>query len=129
MDIIVSGRHVSVTDGMKSYLEKKLGGVLQDVPLRISSARAILDVEKNRHKAEIIIHMKRHEIEATEMSYDMYGSIDGACDKLERQLKKYIDKLQTHKGSFKDIERAQSEEKTELDYELDKLEELMEEGV
>lgn len=129
MDIIVSGRHVSVTEGMKSHLVTRLDAVLDGVPVKLSSVRAILDVEKNRHKVEVILHMKGHEIEATDMSYDMYASIDSCCDKVEKQLKKYIDKLQAHKGSFKEIELAHANEKTELDHELDVLDELMEETV
>ena len=129
MDIIVSGRHVSVTEGMKTHLLSRLDSILEGVPVKLSSARAILDVEKNRHKVEVILHMKGHEIEATDMSYDMYASIDSCCDKVEKQLKKYIDKLQSHKGSFKEIELAQINEKTEIDHELDVLDELMEETV
>ena len=129
MDIIVSGRHVSVTEGMKSHLVTRLDSILDGVPVKLSSTRAILDVEKNRHKVEVILHMKGHEIEATDMSYDMYASIDSCCDKVEKQLKKYIDKLQSHKGSFKEIELAHANEKTEIDHELDVLDELMEETV
>ena len=129
MDIIVSGRHVSVTEGMKSHLVNRLESILEDLPIKLSSTRAILDVEKNRHKVEVILHMKGHEIEATDMSYDMYSSIDSCCDKVNKQLKKYIDKLQSHKGSFKEIELAHANEKTEIDHELDVLEEIMEKTV
>ena len=129
MDIIVAGRHVDVTEGMKTHLVSRLETILEGVPVKITSVRAILDVERTRHKAEVIIHMKGHEIEATEMTYDMYASIDGCCDKVEKQLKKHIDKLQSHKGCLKELELAHANEKSEIDYELDKLEELVEEIV
>jgi putative sigma-54 modulation protein len=129
MEIIIAGRHVEVTEGMKTHLLDRLESIVSDVPVKITSVRAVLDVERSRHKAEIIIHMKGHEIEATETTYDMYASIDGCCEKVERQLKKYIDKMQSHKSSLKDMELAKANAKNEIDYELDKLEELVEDIV
>jgi len=98
MSIIVSGRHVDVTEAMKEYAENKLGAVLEDKH-KISSARIVLNLEKNRHKVEIIVHGKGLHIEAGTESYDMYESIDEAIGKVERQIERHFDKKQDHHKS------------------------------
>ena len=95
MTIIVSGRHVDVTDSMKEYAESKLNSILEDKH-KISSARIVLNLEKTRHLAEVIVHGKGLDIEADSESYDMYESIDAVMKKIERQLERYFDKKQDH---------------------------------
>ena len=95
MSIIVSGRHVEVTDSMKQYAEEKLSAILENKH-KISSARVVLNVEKNRHKAEVIIHGKGLDVESDSESFDMYESIDEVMGKIERQLERYFDKKQDH---------------------------------
>lgn len=95
-DISVTGRHVSVTEAIKEYARKKISNIGIDFP-RILSAQVILDVEKYRHIAEVIVHCNNHiTIEAQEVSEDMYASIDQAVSKLMRQLRKAKTKIQRH---------------------------------
>jgi putative sigma-54 modulation protein len=58
----------------------------------------ILGVEKFRHKAEVTIKTNGVIIQAHEESGDLYASIDVVVDKLDRQVKKYKEKLKDHKG-------------------------------
>ncbi len=111
MDIIISGRHVSVTDAIREHAEEKLGPVVESYP-KITSARLVLDVQKNRQEAEVIIHGKNLEVEARAESYDMYESIDKAVDKADKQLKKHFDKLQDHhkKKAGRDFPEFEDEE-------------------
>ncbi len=95
MSIIVSGRHVEVTESMKEYAESKLSAILEDKH-KISSARIVLNLEKDRHFAEVIVHGKGLNIEADSESYDMHESIDTVMGKIERQIDRYFDKKQDH---------------------------------
>lgn len=95
MSIIISGRHVSVSEEMKSYTESKIQPFLHD-RYKISSVRVILEIEKNRHKAEIIVHAKNCEFEADCETLDMYESIDLAVAKVGKQISKHFDKKQDH---------------------------------
>ncbi len=95
MEIIVTGRHVSVTDALKDYAQGKLHAIL-DGAHKINTAKVILDVQKTRSKAEIIVHGKNIDIEADAESFDMYKSIDTAVEKVDKQLSKYFDKVQDH---------------------------------
>jgi putative sigma-54 modulation protein len=91
--IKVTGRHVSVTDPMKDYASSKIEHLHLDYP-RIIEAHVILDVEKHRHFAEIVMHCNNHiTIEASHTTDDMYASIDGVVTKIAQQMRKYKTKI------------------------------------
>ena len=97
MDITVTSRHVAATPAIKDYAAKKLEGIGIDFP-RILSAHVILDVEKFRHIAELVLQCGNHiTIEAREVSEDLYASIDKVTDKVTRQLRKYKTRIQNHR--------------------------------
>jgi putative sigma-54 modulation protein len=89
----VTGRHVSITEAIKDYASKKVDNLHLDYP-RIIEAHVILDVEKHRHFAEVILHCNNHiTIEASHECDDMYASIDGVIDKIAQQMRKYKRKI------------------------------------
>ena len=89
----VTGRHVSITAAITDYATKKVEGLHLDYP-RIIEAQVILNVEKHRQSAEIILHCNNHiTIEASEECDDMYASIDGVIAKIARQMRKYKTKI------------------------------------
>ncbi len=89
LPVTVTGRHVDVTDSMKSYAVSKIEGLHLDYP-RIIEAQVILDVEKYRHQAEVILHCANHiTIEASAETDDMYASMDEVMGKIARQMRKY----------------------------------------
>jgi putative sigma-54 modulation protein len=89
----VTGRHVSVTEAIKDYATSKVEHLHLDYP-RIIEAHVILDVEKHRHFAEIIMHCTNHiTIEASSETDDMYASIDAVTAKVAQQMRKYKTKI------------------------------------
>lgn len=89
----VTGRHVSITEAIKNYAISKIEHLHLDYP-RIIEAHVILDVEKHRHFAEVILHCNNHiTIEASEETNDMYASIDGVAAKIAQQMRKYKTKI------------------------------------
>ena len=93
MDIQITGRNVTVNEGLRSYVDARLGPVLADFP-RVESCHAILSHEKYRFTAEFVVQGrdKLREV-AQETSDDMYASIDVAAEKIGRQLRKSREKL------------------------------------
>ena len=109
LPIKVTGRHVSVTEPIKDYAVKKVEGLHLDYP-RIIEAQVILDVQKYRHLAEVILHCANHiTIEATAESTDMYASIDEVMAKIAQQMRKYKTRImRQHRprhGEVKEIEK------------------------
>ena len=97
MDITVTGRHLDVTPSIKEYAAKKLEHIDIDFP-RILSAHFIVEVEKFRHIAELIVQCGNHiTIEARDVEEDLYASIDRVVDKVARQMRKYKTKIQNHR--------------------------------
>ena len=88
LPITVTGRHVSVTESMREHAEKKISSLNFDYP-KVIDAKVLLDVEKDRHKAEIILHCANHiTIEADSTTSNMYTSIDETVHKIARQMRK-----------------------------------------
>ncbi len=93
MDIQITGRNLTVSEGMKAHLDGRLLPMLADYP-RVESAHVILEHEKYRFTAEIVVHGrdKLREV-ARETTDDMYAAIDAAADKLDKQLRKAREKM------------------------------------
>lgn len=125
MQIIISGRHVIVTEQMKAHFEGKIASMLENKAVNLSNVRAVVSVEKGRHQAELIVSAKNHTFEAQTETYDMYEAMDSVVDKIDTQLRKYIDRQQEHhrNGSLKEGEMAlAATAEDSLEYDEDTLE-------
>lgn len=103
LPITVTGRHVSVTESMRDHAEKKVAGLHLDYP-KIIEAKVILNVEKDRHQAEIILFCANHiVIEADTSTRDMYTSIDETIQKIARRMRKFKTRmLKSHRPKHKE---------------------------
>lgn len=91
--ITVTVRHEKVTDSLRDYATKRIQGLHLDYP-KIIEAKAILDVQKNRHIVEIILFCANHiTIDASSESKDMYASIDDTISKIARRMRKHKTRL------------------------------------
>lgn len=97
MQIAVTFRHMESSDALRQYLEEKLSRVKKYIDEPVEAQTVFSVHKKNRHCAEVILQAKGITIKGTEETEDMYAAIDGVVDKLEKQLKKYKEKLKKHK--------------------------------
>ena len=101
MNIIVTGRHLEVTPALKKYAEDKIKKFSRYLS-NISEAIITLSIEKYRHKVEVLLKVNGVLIQAEGITGEIYSSIDEVVEKLERQVKKYKEKLVSHrKGETK----------------------------
>ncbi len=92
MKFIITGRNIDVTPGLKSAVEDKIGK-LEKYFTPDTEVHVTLSVEKDRQKIEVTIPVKGTVIRSEQISSDMYVSIDLVEEIIERQLKKYKNKL------------------------------------
>lgn len=98
MRYIISGKNLEVTEGLKSAIYDKVGK-LERYFTPDTEVQVTLSVEKERNKIEVTIPVKGTIIRAEQVSNDMYVSIDLVEEIIERQLKRYKNKLVDHKQS------------------------------
>ena len=83
-----TGRHVDVTPGIRKHVEahfKKLAHIFND---STAWTHIIIEVEKNRHIAEVIVHWRDHTLTAKDINADMYMALTRAIAKIEKQALK-----------------------------------------
>ena len=97
MQVTTTFRHMEQSDALKSYAEEKLDRVAKyiDEPINVQVYFAV--EKKIRHIVEIVIVAKGISTKASEATNDMYAAIDAVIDKIERQLKRYKEKIKAHK--------------------------------
>lgn len=102
MNITISGKNIEITEGLKHAINEKLGK-LERYFTPETDVIVTLSVEKERQKIEVTIPVKGSIIRSEQVSNDMYVSIDLVEEVIERQLRKYknkiVDKHQTG-GNF-----------------------------
>lgn len=110
MQTNVTFKNIESSDALKNYALKRLSKMDKYID-GAAEAHVVLSVEKRRHKADITLNADGTLINAVEITEDLYAAIDMVMDKLERQLKKYKEKLQGKKGvSAKSVKKAASGE-------------------
>lgn len=95
MQVSITGRHVELTEPLKGYVDDKLLHLNHSLDHMVN-AHVVLSVEKFRQRAEVTIHANGINIHGRHETEDMYASIDGVVDKINRQLKRYRTKLRKH---------------------------------
>ena len=92
MNLVISGKNIDITEGLRSAVEAKIGK-LERYFTDSTEVHVTMSTEKNRQKIEVTVPMKGSIIRAEETSTDMYVSIDLVEEVIERQLRKYKNKL------------------------------------
>ncbi|UCF31655.1 MAG: ribosome-associated translation inhibitor RaiA [bacterium] len=95
MLIDVSFKQMEQSDALRNYVEDKLAKILKPLVEPVS-AQCVLQVEKYRHITKVTVSANGIIIKGKEETNDMYSSIDLVLDKLDRQVKRYRDRIQGH---------------------------------
>ncbi len=110
MKIITYGKNIDVTPALKEHAEQKVSklsrffnGKYNEKQMEVQIS---MEVEKDRHIVEVTAFVKGLILRGEEETDDMYASIDGVVEKLERQIRKYKtkihDRLIERKQEFKE---------------------------
>jgi putative sigma-54 modulation protein len=117
MKFIISGKNIAVTDGLRTAVEDKLGK-LERYFTPDTEVVVTLSVEKERQKIEVTIPMRGNIIRSEQVSNDMYVSIDLVEEVIERQLRKYKNKIVDKKQASGNFQQTYIDKDYEEDEEV-----------
>ncbi len=109
MNLNITFRHVEPSDALKEYALEKVQRLRKYFD-GLVEGHVVLGQEKIRHTAEVVLQAGGIRIAAKEENTDFYTAIDNMVDKVERQLKRYKEKLKRHKP-LRNRERRSLKEK------------------
>jgi len=103
VEIVVTGRHVQVSERFRRHLDDKLAKVPQLAP-RVQRLDVVVTHEVNKRQSkscdrvEITCHVKGPVVRAEAIADDKYGALDIAMDKLLERLRRDHDRRRVHRG-------------------------------
>lgn len=97
MQLNITFRHFDPIDSLKNYAREKVDRAHKYLE-SAGEAHVVLSLERHLHHADITITSGAFVLRGREKSEDMYASIDLAMDKIERQLRRYKERLKHHHG-------------------------------
>lgn len=88
-----TGRHIDVTPALRTHAEEHFNRIDHLFNGKATKAHIILEVERGRHRAEVIVNWRNDVLTATTSLADMYQSISQSIDKIEKQALKVKNKV------------------------------------
>ncbi len=97
MKIDITGRHIDVSERLREYAEKKISKI-EKYFQQLIDIHLILYVEKLDHVAELVVNGDSVQFYAREKAADLYSALDLLADKMESQIVRFKEKIQSRKG-------------------------------
>lgn len=102
MKLVIQGKNIEITDAIREYVHQKIEKAVSHFQSMTTEVDVHLSVARNprinsKQTAEVTIYANGTVIRAQEGSEDLYASIDLVSDKIQRQLRKYKERLQHKK--------------------------------
>jgi ribosomal subunit interface protein len=97
MQIQVTGKQIDVGDALRSHTASRLGDIVSKYSQR--PVEAMVTFSKDRHEfvADASVHLSTGmTVQAKGRAGDIYGSLDGAAERMEKQLRRYKRRLKDH---------------------------------
>lgn len=114
MKLLITGRNFTVTDALKDHAEER-ASTLKRYFDNIIEVDVILSVDKGKtaekRHAEVNLWASGTQLHARESGPDMYQCINGAVARIERQLKRYKEKLKENRHR---LGRKQKDERSQI---------------
>jgi putative sigma-54 modulation protein len=100
MQLSVTFRHMDSTDALREYAREKVERIRKYFPDPIKAHVVLVCDRGYNHTADVMITLHNGlVIKGVETTEDMYSSIDLVMAKIERQVRRYKEKIRSHKGA------------------------------
>src|SRR5512147_2234911 len=105
MQLSTTFRHMEASPAVKDYAEERLERIKKYFSRDPIAAHGTFSVERNHnHTAEFALTLPNGiVIQARETTEDMYSSVDLAVARIERQVRKWKEKIRDHKPHTEEI--------------------------
>lgn len=116
MDIKVSARHFTISETERQHAVDLITSRFDDLTLTIISASVVLDMQGNRYTADVVINAKKDFTAAAKVEdFDWKKALDGAIEKADAQVTKYLGKRKHHKNgeTLSELEAKNAEKKAQ----------------
>lgn len=113
MKLIVSGKNLEVSEGLKEYVEKKIGKLDRYLP-SLTEARVEFALEKTKSAAQrevvqVTLRTNGTLLRGEERSSDFGTAVDIVLEKLEKQIERYKGKHYRSRAQAERIAAAETE--------------------
>lgn len=88
-----TGRHIEVTPALRSHVEEHFDRISHLFEGDGHHAHIIIEVERGKHRSEILLKWRNEVFNATSVADDMYQSLSQTVQKIERQALKLKNKI------------------------------------
>src|SRR5262245_55037378 len=88
-----TGRHIEVTPALRTHVEEHFERLKHLFDGKAINAHIIIEVEKDRHRSEIVLKWRNEVLTANSTLADMYQSLSKTIDKIEKQATKIKNKI------------------------------------
>jgi len=102
MDIRVSGHQVETGDALQNHVQSRLQGIADKYFSRAIAAQVTFGKgpHDNRFRCDVVAHvMQGLVLKASNEGTDAHGAFDGAADKIEKQLRRYMRRLKDRRAA------------------------------
>ncbi len=97
MSIEITARHLNIGEHLQTYARERAEAIMEAFP-KTEFVHVILDHERHLFIAEFVAqHKGPFRVESSNEHEDMVAAIDGASEKINRQLRKHRDKVVDHR--------------------------------
>ncbi|MDE3055333.1 MAG: ribosome-associated translation inhibitor RaiA [Verrucomicrobiota bacterium] len=95
--IYIVGKHLEITDAIRTYVSKKLEKAEQ-LCKEIIDVTVTLDTQKLETDCSILMNCAHYHIKVHANTDNLYAAIDKASDRLLQLIRRYKGKLQSHRA-------------------------------
>jgi ribosomal subunit interface protein len=97
MRIQVSGKQIDIGEALRSHAESKLAEIVGKFAERPVDAAVVFSREAHEFCADVSVHLSTGlTTQAKAKAGEIYAALDGAVDRMEKQLRRYKRRLKDH---------------------------------
>ena len=97
MQVKISARHGHLSEDLQEFIREKAQKLLRFFE-RLTMIEVTVDLENDLKRVEFVVSAEhKHDFVAQESSPDVRAAVDLVLDKLEKQIRKYKERVQDHR--------------------------------